>query len=117
MIVDFVVCATTMLLLKIVTPWWWWIMVVPFVLGLVRMRSGWFALLIGTSSASLLWLASSTYYYFAGSQIVAGRVATMIGLSSPLLLILITAGVAAVAGGIACSAGCAVRSIFAPIRP
>ena len=91
-------------------------MVIPFILGIVRMRSGWYALLIGASSAGLLWLASSMYYYFAGSQIIAGRVATMMGLSSPLLLILITAGVAAIAGGIACSAGFALRGMIPVFR-
>ena len=91
-------------------------MVIPFMLGIVRMRSGWYALLIGASSAGLLWFVSSVYYYLTGSQIITGRVATMMGLSSPLLLILITAGVAAIAGGIACSAGYAVRSIFPVVR-
>ncbi len=87
-------------------------MIVPFVFGLVRARSGWYAFLIGMSSAGLLWLTSSTYYYFTGSQIIDHRVGAMIGLGSPLLLIILTAGVAAFAGGIASGAGFAIRNIF-----
>jgi hypothetical protein len=99
-----------MLLLHIITPWWWWIMIVPFVFGVVRARSGWYAFLVGTCSAGLLWLSSSTYYYFTGSTIITHRITSVIGLGSPLLLIFLTAGIAALAGGIACSTGFAIRN-------
>jgi hypothetical protein len=98
-----------MLLLHIITPWWWWIMIVPFVFGMVRTKSGWHAFLIGMSSAGLLWLMTSVYYYFTGSMIIAHRITSMIGLASPLLLIILTAGIATLAGGIACSTGFAIR--------
>ncbi len=101
-----------MWLLHIITPWWWWVMIVPFVFGTVRAKSGWFAFLIGMGSAGLLWLVSSIYYYFTGSAIVTYRITEMIGLGSPLVLIIITAGVAALAGGIACSTGFAIRNII-----
>jgi hypothetical protein len=111
-IIDFALCFVVMLLLHILTPWWWWIMIVPFIFGVVRAKSGWYAFLLGISSAGLLWLISSTYYYFTGSMIIAHRVTAMVGLGSPLLLIILTSGIAALAGGVACSAGFAIRGIF-----
>jgi hypothetical protein len=84
-------------------------MIVPLVFGVVRAKSGWHAFLIGMSSAGFLWLVSSIYYYFTGSTIITHRITTMIGLGSPFFLIILTAGIAAVAGGIACSMGYAIR--------
>lgn len=84
-------------------------MIVPFVFGVVRARSGWYAFLIGMSSAGLLWLSSSTYDYFTGSMIITHRITSVIGLGSPLLLIILTAGIAALAGGMACSTGFAIK--------
>jgi hypothetical protein len=105
-----------MLLLQIVTPLWWWIMVVPFVFGVVRAKSGRHAILLGVLGGSILWFASSTYYYLAGSQIIARRVAAMMGLGSPVLLIIVTTILAFIAGGIAASAGYSIRKLLPKSR-
>jgi hypothetical protein len=85
---------------------------VPFVLGMIRAKSGWYVFLIGMSSAGLLWFMSSTYYYVTGSQIIANRIAEMFGLGSPFLLIFITGFTAACAGGFAGSSGHAIRNLI-----
>ena len=107
--IDFVICFASILLLQIITPWWWWILIVPFVLGIIRAKSGWYGFLIGMSGSGLLWFVSSIYYYFSDSQIIAHRVAEMFALGSPFLLILISGFMAAVAGGFAGSSGHAIR--------
>lgn len=84
-------------------------MVVPFVFGVVRAKSGRYALLLGMFSGGILWFASSTYCYLTGSQIIARRVAAMMGLGSPVLLIIVTTIMAVITGGIAASAGYAIR--------
>lgn len=112
MIFDLALCLAVTLLLQIVTPLWWWIMVVPFVFGVVRAKSGRYALLLGVFSGGILWFASSTYYYLAGSQIIARRVAAMMGLGSPVLLIIVTTILAVITGGIAASAGYSIRKLL-----
>jgi len=107
--IDFAICFASILLLQIITPWWWWILIVPFVIGMIRARSVWYGFLIGMSSSGLLWFVSSIYYYFSDSQIIAHRVAEMFVLGSPILLILITGFMAALAGGFAGSSGQAIR--------
>jgi hypothetical protein len=101
-----------MFVLQVITPWWWWIMVVPFVISIIRAGSGRYAFWIGFLSGGLLWFVTSTYQYLTGSQIIARRVASMVGLGSSLLLIILTALIAAIAGGLAASAGYELRQIL-----
>jgi len=76
-------------------------MVVPFVFGLLRAKSGWYGFLLGVYTAGALWLTGSIYFYLRGSQIITHRVADIFDVGTPLLLILFTAIIAAFAGGVA----------------
>ena len=87
-------------------------MVVPFLFGSVRAKSGRYAFLLGMLGGGILWFGTCTYYYLAGSQIIARRVAEMMGLGSPILLIIVTTSVAVIAGGLAASAGYAIRMLL-----
>ena len=91
-------------------------MVVPFIFSMVRSRSGRDAFLVGSLSSGVIWFAVSLYYYLTGSQIIAQRVATMMGLGSSLILIVLTTLIALVAGGIAASAGYAVKRLIPGIN-
>lgn len=106
------VCLLAMLALEALTPFWWWIMAVPFVYGATAARSGGGALLTGAASAGLLWLGASLYLFLAGSDLIAARMAAMLGLGDGRLLIVATGLVAALAGGLAGYAGCAVKRLF-----
>ena len=117
MIVDLVLCFGALLLLQIITPWWWWIMVVPFVFGVLRAKSGWYGFLLGTYAAGVLWLTSSIYYYLTSSQIIVHRVADMFDMGTPLLLILFTAVIAAFAGGVAGMTGYVLKRSCSKARP
>ena len=109
MIFSVVICLVITLLMQLITPFWWWVLVVPFVFALLRGRSGRDVFLIGVLSGGVLWMAASTVLYVTGSQIIAGRVAIMMGLGSSPLLIALTTLIAAGSSGIAASTGFAVR--------
>lgn len=112
-----IVCLLIMLLLHILTPFWWWVMIVPFAYGAAAARSGAKALGTGFLSAGLLWLGAGLYFFLSGSRIIAGRMARMIGLGSPWLMILATALVAALAAAVSGCAGYAVKALFSKKRP
>jgi len=84
-------------------------MVVPFVFGILRAKSGWYGFLLGTYTAGALWLVGSVYYYLSGSQVITQRVADILNINTPLLLIFLTAVIAAFAGGIAGTTGYALK--------
>jgi hypothetical protein len=105
-------CLVVLLIMQIIIPFWWWVMVVPFVFGVLRARSGRDAFLLGVLSGGILWLIASTYLYLTSSHIVAGRVAIMMGLGSSPLLLVLTSLIAATSSGIAASTGFVVRRII-----
>ncbi len=114
MILDVVLCIFGIAILQVITPWWWWIIVLPFVVGTVRARSGVHGFLLGSLSCGILWLLASVFQYFTGSQIIARRVALMFGVGAPFLLVIITTLIAAISGGLAASTGHAIRQIVLP---
>jgi len=107
-----IICLLIMLGLQALTPFWWWIMIVPFAYGVAAARSGARALGTGFISAGSLWLGSSLYFYFTGGRIIAGRIARMIGLGKPGLVILAASLAAALAAAISGYAGYAVQKLF-----
>jgi len=112
MIIGIIICLVVMLILQILTPFWWWIMVVPFVYGIVKAHACRKGFLVGMTSAGLLWLFGSLYYLFTSAGIIAQRVAVMMNLGSPLLLVVATTLVAALAGGFAGSSGYFLKKVF-----
>jgi hypothetical protein len=110
--IDTVLCFAATLLLQVITPWWWWVILVPFGFGILKAKSGGYALLLGVISAGTLWFAASMYHYFTGSQIIACRIAEMLALNSVYALILLVTVVAALCGGIGAITGYFLRRLF-----
>lgn len=109
-------CLAVMLVLQVVTPYWWWVMAVPFLYGLLAARSGWKATWTGGISAGLLWLGSSLIFYLEGSQIIAGRIANMLGVGRPWLMLILSPLLAAIAAGFSGYAGFALKSLISHRR-
>lgn len=103
--IDILILLIILLLLNLLTDFWWWIIVIPSLYAFVRGRTGKQAFLLGFASVGLVWLGMGLYQYFTGAEIVASRVAEMMGLGSPWLLLALTVLVAALAGGFAGSTG------------
>ncbi|MFQ5631755.1 MAG: hypothetical protein ACE5I1_23530 [bacterium] len=105
-------CLIAMFVLQVVTPYWWWIMVVPAIYALVAGRSGWQGFSTGMASAGLLWLGAGLFYLLTSSDIVAGRIAEMLRLGSGWAVLILTAVLAALAGGFAGSSGYLLKAAF-----
>lgn len=110
--IGIVLCLIAMLVLQWITAYWWWIMVVPLFYALFASKSGWQGFRTGLASAGLLWLGAGLFYMMTSSDIVAGRIAEMLRLGSPWLVLLVTALLAAIAGGFAGSTGYFLRAAF-----
>ena len=105
-------CFLLILVLQIVTPFWWWIMVIPFLFALFTTNSAWDGFCIGMVSAGILWLLASLFYWLTGSQIIAARIADMMGVGISFAMVLITCVVAMIASGFAGMTGYLLGSIF-----
>lgn len=106
------ICLAAMLVLQIATPYWWWVMVVPFAFGAAsqgpRRRAVW----TGAVSAGALWTAGAVFFLLTGSRVITARMAVMLKLGSPWLLIAIGGLVAAVAAAVSAWAGHEVRILL-----
>lgn len=109
MIRGIVICFVVILILNFLTPFWWWIMVVPCIYGIVRAHSGKKAFFVGMTSAGLVWLLGSLYYILTSAGIIAQRVATMMNIGSPYVLIVATTVIAMLASGCAGTSGYVVK--------
>jgi hypothetical protein len=109
---EILICLLVMLVLQLSTPFWWWVMVVPFVYGAAAGRSGGKAFGTGFLSAGILWLGAGIYYYLTGSGLIATRMAAMLRIGDPILLVVVTGLVAGTAAGLAGYAGHAVGLLF-----
>jgi hypothetical protein len=110
--IPLLILLAAMLVLELLTPFWWWIMAVPFVYGATAAPKGGKAFLAGFISAGLLWLGGELYFFLAGSDLIAARVAAMFKVGDARLLMLAAGLVAALAAGLAGYAGYAVKRLF-----
>ncbi len=114
MILSILVCLLAMFGLQWLFPAWWWIMAVPFVWCLFKADSGWRGFLIGMLSAGILWLGGGLFYLTTCGELIARRVATMLQIDSPWILVVVMVLIAAVAGGLAGYTGGLLRAALRP---
>ncbi len=112
MIFSVLICLVAMFGLQWLFPAWWWIMVVPLLWCPFREDSGLRGFLTGALSASLLWLGGSLFYLNTSGDLIAQRVATMLQVDSPWILVAAMVLIAAVAGGVAGCTGGLLRAAF-----
>jgi hypothetical protein len=108
-LIGIAVCGVLILVLQVTTPYWWWVQAIPLVYGLVRAKTGWEGFGVGAGSAGLLWLLAGAFSFVTGGGIVAARMGRMAGGVPSWSLLIATALVAALAGGLAGAAGCLFR--------
>lgn len=106
------VLLAAMLVLHLLTPFWWWIMLLPFAYGTAAARSGGEAFRTGSLSAGLLWLGAAVLFLLTGADLIAARMASLLGLGASWLMVPATALPAAVAAGVSAAAGFAIRRAF-----
>ncbi len=105
-------CLIVLAVLHLLTPFWWWVLAVPFLFGLSFGRSSGRSIRTGAAAAGALWLGAAVYEHLTGSALIAGRMATLMGIGSSWLMVVATGLVAALAAGIAAWAGYSLRAPF-----
>ena len=87
--------------IQLLHPAWWWLFLAPALAGAVTARSGWSAFWGCGLGASMAWSLAAIIELTGNGSIIAGRVAAMLELGNPWLLVLLTFLVAFIGGGFA----------------
>ncbi len=90
--------------LQLVLPWWI-LVVVSFVLAFWLAHKAGAAFLAGFGGIALGWLGLSLFYHLRNDGLLTSRVATLFTLPQPWLLLLVTAIVGGLVGGLAALTG------------
>ncbi len=91
--------------IQLLHPAWWWVFLAPAVVGAVTARSGWSGFFGCGLGAGLAWSLAAILELAGDGSIVSGRVAAMLQVGRPWLLVLLTFAVAFLCGGFAGMAG------------
>ena len=99
-------------LLQVFLPWWV-VAVVPFLVLLIRPATASGAFGTGFLSISLLWLAYGFYLHLMSDGAMSDRIAGIFSLPNGLLLLLVSAIIGGLTGGLAGLSGSLTRKVFA----
>lgn len=84
---------------------WWGVLIPTFITGIWLLNGSFRAFIIGFSGAGLAWFFQALYIHIANEGILSSRIAEMMGVGSPWVVLLITFIVGALAGGIGALTG------------
>ena len=111
--IQVLVLVIILLGLSVGMPNWWWIMLAPFGWAMGTDGRVWSLAWRGALAGALVWGGWSAWLWkWGGADIIAARVGEALMVGSPILVVLCTALIAAIAAGIAASAGSAIRALF-----
>jgi hypothetical protein len=111
----FLLIALLSFLLQFFLPWWI-IAVVAFGVALWKASSGGNAFLSGFLAIVLVWTVMAGFIHIHTEGILSNKIAALFYLPSPLLLIIITAFIGGLVGGMAALSGFFVRKLFERIN-
>lgn len=84
---------------------WWIIMVAPFIIAIWKGERAGKSFLAGFAAVFITWLCYSLFIHFSTGGILTGKVAEMLTVKSPMVLILVTSIVGGLAAGTAALTG------------
>ncbi|WP_138479578.1 hypothetical protein [Dyadobacter bucti] len=90
---------------------WWVIAIVPFVISLWRPTSSPHSFWIGFLAIALLWLAYGFYLHFVSGGAMSDRIAEIFSLKKGILLLIVTAIVGGLVGGMSGLSGYLARKM------
>lgn len=96
-------------LLNLILPWWS-IAVPGLVLGYLFKQKAWASFLWGFLALFLLWGGQALYIHLANDGILSTRVAHMLGVKAPLLVVLLTGVLGGLVSGVATLTGSLIRA-------
>jgi hypothetical protein len=91
---------------------WWAFCVAALLAGLIVKPGAWKAFSAGFSSIFLLWALAAWMSHSANGGFMAEKMSLLMGLSSPVLLLFISALLGALLGGLSCLTGQGLRNVF-----
>lgn len=93
---------------------WWSIAPIAFIVGFFLCPSSLRAFFAGFAGVGILWAAIVTYIHWHSQGVLTAKIATMMFLPSPLLLIVITAVIGGSIAGLSAISGFRLRCLLAP---
>ncbi|GGK82954.1 hypothetical protein ACD591_14370 [Rufibacter glacialis] len=107
----FVLILVVSLLAQFFLPWWS-IALVCFALAFWKARYGGQAFLAGFLAIGLTWLGGALFWHLATDGLLSSRVAAMLTVNSPWILMAVTVLVGALVGGTSALSGYLVRRLW-----
>ncbi|MEX0647226.1 MAG: hypothetical protein WEA56_09430 [Balneolaceae bacterium] len=99
--------------LNLILPWW--SVVIPALLtGAWFFDRGLRAFCVGFTAAGFAWLLPALYIHFANDAILSTRIAEMMQVGSPWILLIITFLIGGLAGGLSALLGFMIKVVFRP---
>ncbi|RNI23605.1 hypothetical protein [Rufibacter latericius] len=99
------------LLVQFFLPWWT-LALVCFGLAFWKARYGGQAFLSGFLAIGLTWLGAALFWHVVTDGVLSGRVATMLTVNSPWILLIVTVLIGGVVGGLSALSGYLVRQLW-----
>lgn len=96
---------------------WWTLLIPAVILGATLFKSAVSAFFTGFLSLFAAWLVQVLYIYIANESILSGRIAEMLGVGQSWIVILITALIGGVIGGMGTLLGTQIRLLLQPQGP
>lgn len=93
---------------------WWGILIPGLIIGAWLLDNGITAFFVGFLGTGLAWFLQALYIDIANDSILSNRIAEMMGMTSPLPILLITFMIAAITGGAATLTGYLAKTVFRP---
>ncbi|MCF0062049.1 hypothetical protein LXM26_11140 [Dyadobacter sp. LJ419] len=113
---NFIIILLITALLQIVAPWWV-VAVVPFIVFLIRPGRASHAFWTGFAAIAVLWMAYGFYLHFISDGAMSDRIAGIFSLPNGIILLLVSALVGGLTGGLAALSGQLVRRTFVSAPP
>ena len=101
----------TSFFLNLILPWWS-IAIPGLIFGYQFKKSSWFSFGLGFLALFLLWGVQAMFIHFSNDGIMSTRIAEMLGVGSPYLVILITGILGGLVSGLATLTGSMFASNF-----
>ncbi len=108
---KWILTALMALILQIFLPWWS-IAIAGFISGIIFTQKPGQAFLNGFSGIFALWAAVSLYIYFVNQGLLAERLADLFSLPHGLLVIILTALIGGICGGLSAVTGNYFSKLF-----
>lgn len=96
---------------------WWWPALAGYIAGFWLGRDGGKAFLAGFAGAASAWLALAAFMDWRNHHLLSGKVAALMGLPSPLLLLLLSGVIGGLLGGLGAWAGQSLRAWVRQRKP